>query len=534
MGFEKSKTTILIVDDTPENIAILGEYLSEYKIKVALNGQQAINLIETGLIPDIILLDIMMPGIDGYEVCTRIKNTDIVKDVPIVFISAITEASDKVKGFKAGAVDYITKPFQLQEVKSRIETHLSLSFYKRELENINTVLEQKVIERTYELMISKEKAEEASRLKSHFLSLMSHELRTPMVGIIGYSEVLMDELTDPEYKQYAANLNESALRLKDTLESILILSKLESQTQTVHPVLFNITSRAIELSKNFHRQASQKGVELIVINHSKAADVVLDKTMFDIIVNNLLSNAVKYTDKGTVTIELFDEILNGEKFYCLKVSDTGIGIPKDKQEMIFEEFRQVNEGMSRNFEGVGLGLSLVKNYVERLNGFISLESEEGKGSEFTVKLKPWDKLEFMDKPEVKEVVEKIRPRIHDVNKPRVLIVEDDRINVEVTKLFLSELADVDVAMDGSSAIQLAQKNNYDAVLMDINLGKGLTGIEVTKVLRQYDKYKDTPVIAFTAFAMDGDEKSFIEEGCSHYMPKPYSKKDFIDFVKKII
>ncbi len=534
MEIDKSKITILIVDDTPENISILGEYFAEFKVKVALDGFQALEIIESGTIPSIILLDIMMPGIDGYEVCKRIKSNPLSEDIPIIFITSMSEVTDKIKGFQLGAVDYITKPFQLEEVKSRVATHVSLSLYRQKLEEMNSTLEQKVHERTHELLLSKEKAEEASKLKSHFLALMSHELRTPMVGILGYSEALIDELQDPYFKEFAVNLYESAERLKQTLESILTLTSLESKSQNTFPSLFNVDERISELMKAHKMRAEKKGLTVSLVNNSEMKEIILDKIMFDIIINNLVNNAVKYTQQGSIKIELFDEKINNTKYFCVKVTDTGIGIPKEKHEIIFEEFRQVYEGMKRNFEGVGLGLSLVKKYVEKLNGIINLESEVGVGSTFVVKFKPWENIEIIPKLNVPKTIATLKPKLNLDKKPKVLVVDDDKTNAEVTKLFLNELVDLDVAPDGPSAIQMVKKNNYAAILMDINLGKGLSGIDVTKIIKQIDHYKDTPIIAYTAFAMENDEKNFLEEGCTHYMAKPYKKKELIDLIGNII
>ncbi len=534
MSYDKSNSIVLIVDDTPENITILGEYLAEYKIKVARSGLDALALIEAGTIPDIILLDVMMPGIDGYETCRRIKANEATNEIPVIFITSMSEIEDKVKGFRLGAVDYITKPFQLEEVKTRIETHVTLYNYRRKLENVNSILEQKVAERTFELTRAKEKAEEANRLKSHFFALMSHELRTPMVGILGYAEVLMDEVQNEELKVYAENLNESAIRLKETLESILILTKLESQTHEVHPAVFILEEKMNDLIQRHMHSANFKGLKMAYQNKSTSKEVYYDITMFEIIINNLINNAVKYTDKGKVSIESYNETHEGRLYDCIRVSDTGIGIPKEKQGLIFEEFRQVYEGMTRNFEGVGLGLSLVKKYVNLLGGKIELESEVGKGSVFTIKLPQWEKVEVIPKSEVKDSVVKLKERIAYPDKQKVLLVEDDRINVEVTKLYLENVCDIDIAYDGASAIQMAKRNDYSAILMDINLGKGLSGIEVTKIIKQLEQYKETPVIAYTAFAMDGDKEDFIKEGCTHYLQKPYKKQDLLDLINDVI
>jgi signal transduction histidine kinase len=534
MEIDKSKITILIVDDTPDNVSILCEYLSEYKIKIALDGKKALSILDSGVIPTVILLDIMMPEMNGYQVCTLLKQDPHTKDIPIIFITALSELKDKIRGFELGAVDYITKPFQLEEVKSRIDTHVALSLYRMQLQNMNQILEQQVEERTNELRLSRDKAEEASKLKSYFLSLLSHELRTPMVSILGFSEILTEEAENLQHKKFANGIYRATLRLKDTLESMLTFSKLQAKAQIVRPEFFNLTEHIKELTRTHILNAAVKGLQFEVNLNTNIGNVYIDKTMFDIIFNNIANNAVKFTDYGTITVDLFDEKDDATAYFCFRISDTGIGIDKDKHEIIFDEFRQVDEGMKRNFEGVGLGLSLVKKYVNLLNGKLFLESELNRGSTFTVKFIAGQENFYKTPGEIKKAIETKRCKEVYEHKPKILLVEDDPLNIEVTELFLKEIADISVAEDGNKAIESAIKNNYSAILLDINLGKGLSGIDVIKTIKSIDKYADVPIIAYTAFAMDGDEKSFLEVGCTHYLPKPCSRCELVDFVTNIL
>lgn len=534
MKIDKSNITIFIVDDTPENISILGEYLSEYKIKVATDGIKALEKINSGLRPDLILLDIMMPGMDGFEVCRRLKQMPGTEEIPVIFITAMTETADKVKGLKAGAVDYITKPFQLEEVKSRIETHVALSLYRKELRDTNLYLEQKVEERTRELLLAKEKAEEANKLKSHFLSLISHELRTPMVGILGYSQALMEDLDDPMFKGFAACLYESAQRLRNTLEAILTLKRLETDSGNIIPEIFNINARIHEHLKKHSLFAHRKGLVFSYKNHLTDSDVNINQAMFDIVFNNVFGNAVKYTDSGSVKIELYEEKTDEVSFVCFSIEDTGAGIPEEKQQIIFEEFRQVHEGMKRNFEGVGLGLALAKKYIDAADGSITLESVVGKGSKFTVKLKNEKPDEGKEEAVKAEKPAVVIPQKHSGKKPTILVVEDDLINIEAISYFLKQFVEIETATDGEKAISLALKKKYDAILMDINLGRGLSGLEVTKIIRELDEYNETPIIACTAYAMEGDAKTFIDAGCTHYLVKPFSKEEILGMLSGIL
>ncbi len=526
MDFDRSKITILIVDDTPENVSILGEFLSGYRVKVALDGTKALHMLSDGLRPTLILLDIMMPGIDGYEVCRRIKANPDTKDIPVIFITALSDLADKVKGFEYGAVDYITKPFHLAEVNSRINTHLGLTIYRKELEKSNEVLEEKVKERTRELELAKEKAEEANMVKSHFLSLFSHEMRTPLAGIMGFSEALIDGVEGNEKQQYIKYLYDSAQRLKGTIESILTLKNLESETKQLVPVDFDVNSRVNTLLKGHSEYAARKGLTFEATSLLTENSAVLDRGMFDVIVDNIVSNAVKYTEAGSVKVTLREEVIDSQRYICFVVKDTGPGIPQEKHAVIFEEFRQVHEGMRRNFEGVGLGLSLVRKYIDACGGMIELESITGKGSVFTIKL-PVQKLS-----EVKPASPLEQPPVHlPPGKPRILVVEDDRVNAEVAEYYLRKKFEVYFAADGEAALRVANENKFPVILMDINLGKGMSGVDVTKELRKRDAYKDIPIVACTAFAMESDRVSFLEAGCTHYLAKPYKRQELFDVLQ---
>ncbi|MCC6637106.1 MAG: response regulator [Ignavibacteriaceae bacterium] len=534
MQHYESKMTILIVDDTPQNIEILAEYLEGYKIKAAPNGIKALSILESGVIPDMILLDIMMPEMDGYEVCRRIKENPLTHEIPIIFITAMSEVGDKVKGFQVGGVDYITKPFQPEEVLSRIEAHIVSGLYRRELVNMNNLLEQKVRERTHELQLSKDKAEESSRLKSHFLSLMSHELHTPMIGILGYADALMEELEDPELKELVVNMADAAFRLKETLDSILILSKLESNAVVVRPTLFDLPERLRMLMKNHAISASLKGMDISMVNKLESPTVYLDSALMDIIFNNLVSNAIKYSNGGRVVIELYPEKVTDSSFICLKVTDTGIGIPKEKQDVIFEEFRQVEEGVTRNFEGVGLGLSLVKKYVHEMFGVIELQSEEGKGSSFTVKFEAVSSTVSHPASEQLAKTEVSAASDHIKEKSKLLIIDDDQFIVKQIKAFLSEIFDIEGVNDGESSIRHAQQKSYAVVFMDVDLRGGVSGIDIVKKLKSMKKYERVPVVALTESTLKIDMDDLYAAGFTNHITKPLSKKKLLELLNSII
>ena len=522
-------SVILIVDDTPENIDILSDVLKDYERKIAVNGERALNIANSETPPDIILLDIMMPGMDGFEVCKRLKSEDRTKDIPVIFITARDDQESLIKGFDSGAVDYIKKPINSDEVLRRVNLHLSLIKYRKELENLNKNLEGEVKNRTHELIIARDKAEESNRLKSHFLSLMSHELRTPMMGILGFSEILKEELKEKELSEYADNLFNASTRLKDTLEAILNMSRIESSKQNMEISEFDIVEKIKELLKTHTSKANLKGLALNFKPDSESTIAYLDSVKFEIIFNNIVDNAIKYTRQGDVSVNLTVTNENKVRYHKITVKDTGIGIPEEMHDVIFDEFRQADEGMGRNFEGVGLGLSLVRKYIHAMNGEISLQSTPGMGTEFTILLPSNLSIRNYVRSKTEDETEEIK--LPD-KKIRLLLVEDDASNVKIYSIFLNDFCDISVAKNSEEAFILADQYEYDCILMDINLGKGLSGVDITKALRAQEKYKDIPIIACTAYALEGDKENFLEIGCSHYIAKPSRREKLREIIIK--
>ena len=254
-------------------------------------------------------------------------------------------------------------------------------------ENIlqGTIVEITQLKRTEEELIkAKEKAEESSRIKSIFLANMSHELRTPMIGIIGFTEILKEEIEKPELKEYASFIHEAGNRLMETLNLILTLTKIEAEKVKIELSKIDIIKNIKNTMLTFDKMAANKSIYLKFKSPIEQLETETDERMFDQIISNLVNNAVKFTEKGEVTVSV-NKVKN-DSYLEIKVKDTGIGIPKDKQEVIWEEFRQACEGETRTFEGTGLGLTITNYFVCQLGGEIKLESELGKGATFNVLL----------------------------------------------------------------------------------------------------------------------------------------------------
>lgn len=394
-----------------------------------------------------------------------------------------------------------------------------------------------------ELIIAKDKAEEMNRLKSNFLSNMSHELRTPLNGILGYAEILTSLLEDAEQLDMVLGIYQSGRRLSDTLNFILDLSEAETGKIEVSTKDISVVPIVTECIRSFHEDAQNKNLQLETIIKDENIVAHLDDLLLKRIVHNILDNAIKFTKEGKISVEIGKEVVaangetgRGENLY-IKIEDTGIGIPADKIDLIWEEFRQVSEGISRSYEGPGLGLTISKKAVELMHGTITVQSNYGAGSAFTVKFPAL--IGSIDKKEVPayvpiQVDQLIRTETTGKHFPAVLYVEDDLLNRNMVKLFLKDYCLVDAVGDGKEALKLLTKNKYDVFLVDINLGEGMNGLDLVKEILNIPHYAKTPIVAVTAYAMGKDKVESLAGGCTHYLAKPFRKREIIDLVLSVV
>lgn len=362
---------------------------------------------------------------------------------------------------------------------------------------------------------------------------MSHELRTPMIGILGYSDLLINELIEDKQKKMAIAIHDSGQRLIDTLNMILDLSRLEANKQNIDYQVVNIN--ALVKNVTFHFEAAAGKKKLFLKTSLPSFDVIgrTDPRMLRDVLNNLINNAIKFTKNGGVFISL--EVFHRD--FILSIKDTGIGIPEDSIGIIFEEFRQVSEGLGRGFQGTGLGLTICKKYVELLGGQISVKSTPSEGSEFICQIPLFSSASDDEEIISKEIKQSKTIQIEvesteSSNDKKILIVEDDMTSRDVIALFLKNLYKITFAEDGIKAIGLAEDQHFDLILMDINLGSGITGIEVMERIRKIVGYENTPMIAATAFAMLGDREKFLSIGFNHYISKPYLKTQLLKLISE--
>jgi signal transduction histidine kinase len=305
-----TRASILIVDDQPDNLRTLAAILSTegYKVRKAINGEMALETVQSQS-PDLILLDIKMPQMDGYAVCCALKANPATCNIPVIFLSALSEAADKVKAFAVGGVDYITKPFQAEEVIARVENQLRFQRLSQQLLEQNARLceeinvRQKTEAALQQALVS---AEAANRAKSAFLANMSHELRSPLTGILGYAQMLKkDSACTPLQKKGLGIIYQCGNHLLTLINDILDLSKIEADKLEIIPDNFHFTSFLKDLSELFQFKAQQKDINFIYLAHHLIPTVIhADEKRLRQVLMNLLSNAVKFTEHGSVTFKV--------------------------------------------------------------------------------------------------------------------------------------------------------------------------------------------------------------------------------------
>jgi len=386
------------------------------------------------------------------------------------------------------------------------------------------------------LIEAKEKAEDMNKLKSAFLANMSHELRTPMIGILGYTDILQREIKTQTHKKMLGSINASATRLLNTLNLVLDLSRIESNRQELNDQIVNIPLQVMQVVSTFFGYAKNKNLHLETVIHDENITANIDERVFDQIMDNLINNALKYTDTGSVIIEVGSEQIDNKAWATIKVKDTGIGIPAESLDLIFEEFRQVSEGYGRHYEGTGLGLAITKKSIEVMGGSISVESKLGTGSTFIVRFPLYNyAVDSYEKDEQRILDDTNIPVEAEIkNKNRILIVDNDDVTRDFISLVLKKNYIIDSAESGPEAIKLAEQNHYSIILMDIGLGFGMNGIDAAREIKKIPGYENVPIVALTAYAMKGDKENFLSQGLTHYISKPFLTKDLINLLNEIL
>ena len=401
---------------------------------------------------------------------------------------------------------------------------LNLSLYK------NNIIEYKsnnlLKEKNKELEREKEKSEKAIKAKSDFLATISHELRTPLNAINIISEILMNENPKESQVENLISLKISANHLMNLINDVLQINKIESPNVKTEEIDFSIQKKIDNIEKSLAEIAKQNNVKFITtIDESIPKIVIGDPVKLTQILINLISNAIKFSNNGTVTtnVKLIAKTAQ-DVTVNFEVIDNGIGIPKDQQELIFEDFTQGSSEISRKFGGTGLGLTIVKKLLEHLGGTIQLESEENVGSNFNFQ------LTFKTDKNYIESTENLDYFV--LEDKRILLVEDNNITQLITQKLIEKYnATCIIAATGNEALKLSQQNNFDLIIMDINL-PDINGDTVAEEIRKFNA--TIPILAFTAIHSEDCIKKLTSKGMNDYITKPIDSKLFYDKIINLL
>jgi len=366
-----SKSRILIVDDETTNILYLNRILNaDFEIYTAKDGIEGIELANEFL-PDLILLDIVMPGMDGYKTLSLLKSGEKTKTIPVIFITGLAGDENETKGLELGADDYISQPFNDEIVRLRVRNQIKI------IQQMHTI-------------IASELAEYKSRMKLDFLSRMSHEMRTPMNAIIGMTNVAQMEDDVDVIQSHLKVIENSSRQMMCLIDSILDIAEINDDKTTLSCSNFKVKVMLLDVLKQINEKRLQKEQKLSVdVDTSVPEFIYGDMKRLSQVLKNVLSNAVKFTGEGGhIQLKISTPEFNGDLITLqFEVVDNGIGINKEQQEKIFLLFEQADESKNRNFDGLGYGLFITKHIVELMGGQIWVESELQKGSKFVITVK---------------------------------------------------------------------------------------------------------------------------------------------------
>ena len=557
----EKKTEILVVEDSFTQARYIQHVLeqADYRVVQAKNGLEALNYLK-GRKPDLVVSDIIMPEMDGYEMCRRIKADDTLKHIPVMLLTSLSDPEDVIRGLACGADNFITKPYKETFLLARIKTILAnrelrkrstkgqgvdvffggkeytitsnrfqiLDLLFSSFENAvqkNQELETAIedLQRTQvALAEAKEVAEKANRAKSLFLANMSHDIRTPMNGIIGMTDLCLETHLDEEQREYLNMVRMSADSLLSLLNDILDFSKIEGNMLELENIDFNLRDHLEDILKTLALLAHKKGLELACrIENDVPIALVGDPGRLRQVIVNLIGNAVKFTEKGEILLEV-RKIGETEDAVTLHFSlqDTGIGIPPDKQKTIFEAFSQADESTTRKYGGTGLGLSISGKLVALMGGEIGVDSESGKGSTFHFDATFPIQAEHHDDKS---------GELRDLLGLRVLLAGTHSTNQLILEETLSKWGMKPTVADGAHALMMltnARESEKPFSLVLLESGSvEMDGFDLAKELKQHAELNIPTIMMLSSVGMRGDAKRCRELGISGYLTRPVKQSE---------
>jgi len=523
---QQKKVNILLVDDRPENLLSLESILESQDLIFfrATSGEEALKML---LQEDfaLVILDVQMPGMDGFETAELMRGSIRTKYIPIIFVTAISKEDKHIfKGYWAGGVDYMFKPLEPYILKTKVNIFVELYKQRKEIarhkDQISSQRDE-LITANDELSEAKKEAERANQAKSEFLARMSHDIRTPMNGIIGFTEMLLESELNDEQMDYTKTIQHSGESLLTLLNDILDLSKIEAGKLTFDSIDFDPELTIYNICELFQPKIGTKPVELVCRVGDKVPPFVKsDPGRFRQVIINLMGNATKFTEKGEIELflDLDEEDEQGIKLH-VTVKDTGIGIPKKKIKQIFEAFKQADDSTSTRYGGSGLGLSICKQIANLMKGDIWVESKVDKGSTFHF-------TAWMEKSLRKPIREKT---IENLAAKRALLVDNNPANIEIISHALEQVdMKVDQVAKPADALAKLKKplsngQGYHICLINIQLLEE-SGLDLAKEIRNQElPLKEILLLAYCSTTAIRCIK-FRESGFNGFLPPPIYKK----------
>ena len=570
-----NNTPILIVEDSLTQALQLQNILEEhdYRVAVAYNGMEALEHLKEH-IPSLVISDIVMPEMDGYELCKHIRSAEKLRDIPVILLTALSDPEDVIKALECGADNFVTKPYKEDFLISRIRTILAnqelrkkgmsemgieiffggkkifitsqrtqiidllLSTYENaiqknlELKQVNNelILAHKELEkRNIQL-------QNLNKQKNEFLGMAAHDLRNPLGAISNFSEVLYDEAAkalNQEQLELVSIIRSSSEFMLQMVNDFLDISKIESGKLDLdlQPTdILSLAKQNISLNRIF---STKKGIELVLNHEGNLPVMLMDAGKIEQVLNNFISNAIKFSYPQSV---IKVQLNSSDDHLVISVTDEGQGIPEKDLDKLFKAFEQTSVKTTGGEKSTGLGLSIVKKIVEGHKGKIRVESEVGKGSTFYAFLpiilpdKKAEKAPAYSKESQLHVIE--RTETENLSGLRILLAEDNVINQRmVTRILEKQGCTVTVAGTGKEAVSAFDKEQFDLILMDIQMPE-MDGLAATQEIRKQSSIKKIPIIAMTGHATEEDREKCLEAGMDDYISKPIKPEMVFDKIKR--
>jgi len=513
--------TALVVDDSGVARHIVTEYLRREGLRViqAEDGQEALDILRRQASEiDMVITDLNMPRMDGCQLARSIRGELNLSDLPVIFLTASADESGLLEVFKAGATDHLVKPFAKEELLARITVHLERNRLNKNLRNMVNELT------------------DLNRMKDNLLAVCSHDLRSPLNGILGFADMLLEKkYLESEDREGLTHIKTSGNVLLGLINDILDLSKAKAEQGELKmdPIAL---SQVIKTSVNsLGQMAAGKSQTITVKDDCEGAVIMGNASGLGRVFNNLLSNAIKFTpENGTIRLSIEP---GAPSKVQMKVADTGIGIPEDKIPYLFDQFTSTSQSGTSGEVGTGLGMSIVKEILEKHQVPIGVESETGKGTCFTLTFPLTDKAPIDNGVAMKPAVCAPVEPSDEKKQLNILLVEDNPVNQKLAeKMFTKSGHGVTVAGNGKEALLTFKDfpEKFDLIFMDVQMPE-MDGMESTRAIREFERERGVPrvpIVAMTGQAMDGDREKCLAAGMDDYLVKPINKRVVLDITEK--